>query len=366
MSCSVCSSAHSRQPLLCPTCARNHLYPLRLENAQILLEKERLGQEIAAAVAHESTPQTQSTPKQVHSSQNQSSPAWALQVLSSRQASSSARKDDLQRQVDILKDEIKAKRIDILERQALLSRRRSDAESAQYELAEREASVLTNIQNTTKRTEHLWHTLHSKTAEARIFLCREAAHLYGLRQRTSKRSDGRHSYVLGGLGIIDLKDLNGMPGPASVHVRNVANPLNRRKSRANIYLALERCPPVGPRLSLPFIETARGNHLASPKSSYCDHLYSCCIVQFPKSLSRVRRFLYCPKQSRGIENRTSSSHPPTPATALYRHTPPTSSQRRPWHLCTVCGRCFTPCLGRGLVVQDTRYQLELRLLGGYL
>ncbi|EPS26041.1 hypothetical protein PDE_00977 [Penicillium oxalicum 114-2] len=223
MSCSVCSSAHSRQPLLCPTCARNHLYPLRLENAQILLEKERLGQEIAAAVAHESTPQTQSTPKQVHSSQNQSSPAWALQVLSSRQASSSARKDDLQRQVDILKDEIKAKRIDILERQALLSRRRSDAESAQYELAEREASVLTNIQNTTKRTEHLWHTLHSKTAEARIFLCREAALLYGLRQRTSKRSDGRHSYVLGGLGIIDLKDLNGAsPVQISTSLSNVA------------------------------------------------------------------------------------------------------------------------------------------------
>jgi hypothetical protein len=90
-----------------------------------------------------------------------------------------------------------------------LSRRRSDVESAQYQLEEREAVTLTGIQNTSKRTEHLWHSLHSKTAEARIFLCREAAHLYGLRQKTSRRNDARVSYMLGGISMVDLRDMNG-------------------------------------------------------------------------------------------------------------------------------------------------------------
>ncbi|KAF7713222.1 Uncharacterized protein PECH_002208 [Penicillium ucsense] len=223
MSCFVCSSAHSRQPFLCPTCARNQLYPLRLENAKIILEKERLGREIEASVSIESAPPTSSVPEQAHLRQTEKSPAWTLQTVSGLQASSSARKDDLRRQIEVLKQEIKTKRRDISERRAVLSRRRSDAESAQYELAEREASVLTGLQNTIKRTEHLWHTLHSKTAEARIYLCREAAHLYGLRQRTSRKSDGQHNYMLGGLGVIDLKDMNGAnPAQLSTSLSNLA------------------------------------------------------------------------------------------------------------------------------------------------
>lgn len=209
MSCLICNAAHSRQPFLCPTCARNHLYPLRLENTQVLLEKERLGRQIEQAASHEVSQNSRSTPGEGLSADDQkSSPSWALQTISSRQAASASRRENLGRQIEALKQDVKAKRADISERQAVLSRRRSDAESALYQLGEREATILTGVQNTTKRTEHLWHNLHSKTAEARIFLCREAAHLYGLRQKTSRKGDGQHSYVLGGIAIVDLKDMN--------------------------------------------------------------------------------------------------------------------------------------------------------------
>lgn len=221
MSCLICNSAHSRQPFLCPTCARNRLYQLRFENTQVLLEKESLGRQIELAVSHEVPRKSRSISNEgLSTDDHKSSPHWALQTISSRQAASSSRRENLAQQIEKLKEDLKAKKADISEREANLSRRRSDAESALYQLGEREATILTGIQNTTKRTEHLWHNLHSKTAEARIFLCREAAHLFGLRQKTSRKGDGRHSYVLGGIAIVDLKDMNSKP------VESIPTPLS--------------------------------------------------------------------------------------------------------------------------------------------
>ncbi|KAJ5884097.1 uncharacterized protein N7473_010983 [Penicillium subrubescens] len=225
MSCLICNSAHSRQPFLCPTCARNHLYQLRLGNTRVLLEKESLGRQIELAVSREVSQKTPSIPSEgLSTDDHKSSPCWALQTISSRQAASSSRRESLAQQIEELKEDLKAKKADISEREANLSRRRSDAESALYQLGEREATILTGVQNTTKRAEHLWHNLHSKTAEARIFLCREAAHLYGLRQKTSRKGDGRHSYVLGGITIVDLKDMNSAtPAQISTSLSNIAH-----------------------------------------------------------------------------------------------------------------------------------------------
>lgn len=210
MSCQICATSHSRQSFLCPTCARNRLYQLRLENAQNILEKEALARQIELAALGGDSPSQPSTAERSSSGSHQGR-FWCrtLQTISSRQAGSVHRRDNISRQIEALKGEIKAKKDDIAERKEVLTRRRSDAESAQYQLEEREAANLTSIQNTTKRTEHLWHSLHSKTAEARIFLCREAAHLYGLRQKTAKKDDTRQIYMLGGISIVDLRDMNG-------------------------------------------------------------------------------------------------------------------------------------------------------------
>ncbi|KAJ5936431.1 hypothetical protein N7454_005066 [Penicillium verhagenii] len=210
MSCHICTSANPRLPVLCLTCARNRLYPLRLEHTQILLEKQTLCNQIENLVTN-GDPLNRHFQTEIETSEtdHSSSRRWALQAILSQQAGSVSRKKDVTHHIEILRGEIEAKRADILERKARLARRRSDAESAQYQLGEREAIILTGLQNNTKRTEHLWHTLHSKTAEARIFLCREAAHLYGLRQRAAKKSDASQTYVLGGLAIVDLRDMNG-------------------------------------------------------------------------------------------------------------------------------------------------------------
>ncbi|KAL2814741.1 UV radiation resistance protein and autophagy-related subunit 14-domain-containing protein [Aspergillus granulosus] len=88
-----------------------------------------------------------------------------------------------------------------------------------------DGGTLTGIQNNHKRTDHLWNSLHTKTAEARIFLCREVASLYGLRQKVRKRDNGlKESYMIGGVNIFDLRDMNGAaPDQISTSFSHIAH-----------------------------------------------------------------------------------------------------------------------------------------------
>ncbi|KAL4798147.1 UV radiation resistance protein and autophagy-related subunit 14-domain-containing protein [Aspergillus venezuelensis] len=161
MSCDICTRAQS-SALLCSTCARSHLYELRLNNAGVLLEREYLGQQIETAVKEAGDQeQIREADAKPHDSR------WASQRASIEQTKSFAR---------------------------------------------RESGLLNGIRNSIKRTDHLWHSNHTKTAEARIFLCREAASLYGLRQKVRKRDDSlKETFTIGGVSILDLRELNGAP-----------------------------------------------------------------------------------------------------------------------------------------------------------
>lgn len=141
---------------------------------------------------------------------NQNQRSWIVQATSRKHAESSARTLDLERQIQLLRSQVKNKRGDISQRRVNLTQRYSDAESAKYQIAEREAATLSGIQNATKKTGHIWNALHGKTVEARVFLCKAAASLYGLRQLVEKRDDRlKESFVVGGVSIIDLRDMNG-------------------------------------------------------------------------------------------------------------------------------------------------------------
>ncbi|KKK23790.1 hypothetical protein AOCH_000293 [Aspergillus ochraceoroseus] len=140
------------------------------------------------------------------------------------QAESSGRIKIIANEIESLGSAIKNKKFEISQRKLELARRRSDSESARYQLAEREGAMLASTQNNIKRTDHLWHSLHSKTAEARIFLCREAASLYGLRQKVRRRDNvTEETYVIGGVSIIELRNLNGKSRLISIHLSTSAN-----------------------------------------------------------------------------------------------------------------------------------------------
>ena len=75
------------------------------------------------------------------------------------------------------------------------------------ELARNQDGVLEAVQRDTKRIYQKWKILYGRTAEARSFLCREAASLHGLRLK--RRRSGRVEYMIGGVAIPNLlTDLN--------------------------------------------------------------------------------------------------------------------------------------------------------------
>ncbi|GFF92550.1 conserved hypothetical protein [Aspergillus lentulus] len=217
MNCPICSRvSNSRLRFYCPTCACNKLYTLRIDNARVLLEKEALGRQLEKALLHQTSTLSHRRSEEcsTQSPNKVPSPQDVLQIINAK-AESSIRRKELALQIQQLKSEIKDRQLGISQRRLTLARRRSDAESSKFQLESREIALLCGVQNTIKRTEHLWHSLHSKTAEARIFLCREVANLYSLRQWI--KQDGgemKETYVVGGVPIIDLRDLNGKSQPA--------------------------------------------------------------------------------------------------------------------------------------------------------
>jgi hypothetical protein len=269
MSCHVCSRpASSRLPFYCSTCVLNKLYLLRYENARVLLEKDAVGREIELAVGHSDVKEI---PRDADDGESQQNLRWKVQAAQTEQARSSDRIQMIRARTEALKAEIRDKKADVKQRTVVLEQRRSDAESANYQLAERRDSALSNIQNSIKRTEHLWHSLHNKTAESRIFLCREAANLYGLRQKLRKRDKVIvESYVIGGVPIMDLRDLNG----TNHHGFGLkGTDPKRRYTLSDINGVLEHCPSTHTRVPLSFSQAPCRIDTAPSELSNADDIH---------------------------------------------------------------------------------------------
>ena len=201
MTCDVCSRPPSeRLQFHCPTCARNQLYPLRIDQVNALLEKDASGREIDSAVGKQWSDEAES----------QAEPnRWSLQAANTGSAQSAARTQLMRERIAVLRKEVAEGKKDVARRRAALAQRQSDAESVNFRVSDRRAAAVGDVQHEIQRMEQKWTGLHSKFIESRVFLCREAANLYGLRQKTRRRKgEVISTYMIGGMSIIDLRDLN--------------------------------------------------------------------------------------------------------------------------------------------------------------
>lgn len=209
MNCDVCHRpASSKLPFLCSTCVRNDLYGLRLENVNVLLQKEELGRQVEEVINGTKAGDASRGGEDVEAV-DKTAGRWTIETARASQAESAERTRTIHDHIEILKKEIKDGKEDISKRKASIAQRRSDAESANHQLGQRRATTLSGAEKSIKKTEQLWNSLHAKTSESRGLLCREAADLCGLRQR--KRMKGvvlREDYAIGGVGILDLREMN--------------------------------------------------------------------------------------------------------------------------------------------------------------
>ena len=134
---------------------------------------------------------------------------WTVHRAAADQFISEEKTQTAQKHIEALREETRKVKAEIAERKVRLLRRRSEFASAKQELSQSRANAVEPVDKSIKRTEHRWDVMHHKMAESRLFLCREVALLYGLHQRKRKKGGlGRDLYFIGGVPIVDLRDLN--------------------------------------------------------------------------------------------------------------------------------------------------------------
>lgn len=186
MSCYVCLREHDAQklPFLCPVDARNHIYSDRIKNLQLLVENEGLRGQINTLIDGAEAVDAGTA-------------AETLADDGTRQILHSA--DSVRRQIRDAKEEIR-------QRRAAISARRSQLAAASQGVSDRRLKDYNDVEKSTQIFNFRWSKTADEMVSTRIFLCREAIKLYGLK-RIRKGSSGRYEYALGRLPIVDLCDM---------------------------------------------------------------------------------------------------------------------------------------------------------------
>lgn len=210
MHCTVCSrNDGAKLSFYCPACARYSLYEHRIGNARALLARESTDREVANLVGQEVSSDGTGHQK---SKPGVTAQRWEIYKTTNQRQDVEDRTRNLKIQAESLRREIQQARSELSRLKSRLDRRRADYASATHNLVARRKSALESVDKSIKRTVFRADQQHQRMAESRIFLCREAAKLYGLRQRRRNKGETvRDEYVIGGVGIVDLKDLNRTP-----------------------------------------------------------------------------------------------------------------------------------------------------------
>ena len=251
--CQVClRSGGSQRLLFCPTCARNALYEPRIQHAQILLSREALGKEIEQVL---STVQEVVGVANVRNSKVADAKRPPLLVYDRAQAQeleSKERTQTILSHVEALRQQTKEMKDTIAKRKASLLQRRKVLTSTRQELWQQEAKAIEPLQKYIEKIESRWNGVHNMTADARIFLCREAASLYGLHQRKRKKGvPGRDSYLIGGVPTVDLRDVHSNYAPVNPVLTLMVLMLHRCIAYSDHGVHKLSCPPPSFDFSLP-------------------------------------------------------------------------------------------------------------------
>lgn len=280
MQCDICRRSPSeRLPFHCTICARNVVYEARIRIAQILLQNEAAGGAVErktgtrnSAASHSKSPSSAES--------RETSMAWTIQRAYADQASSTEKAEHILTHMKALQNQTEAMKTEIAHRKARIAQRRADLQSAQDELAVREATALEPVEKGVRRMEHRWDAMHAKTLESRVFLCREVAQLYGLQRRKTKKETARgDAYSIGGMPIADLRDLDSKGSPSDVLAKH--SHCSRCFPRTGHHVHHASRPSCSPGLPLSFPSSPGRDYSFSPRLPSSHHFLSGGLVHAP-------------------------------------------------------------------------------------
>ena len=355
MQCDICSRPGSvLLPLNCSTCARNALYEPRLQYAQILLQKETLAKDVEKVLTvGKVTEKSTSLQKHSRDAEDLAPGQYYLENLHSRRIESLDRTRSTLSHVEALREETKSIKTQIAARRAALKKRRTAITYAEKELLQRQPTAMEPLQKSIAKTEHRWRSLHQMSAESRVFLCREAASLFGLQKRKrGKDATGRDSYTIGGVPIIDLRDINSKSLTKLRERRSLTNRFARCRSRPNhcfhhssclsrpSYLALSLTP--APSRDIP------PKHNSPLRHNIKSHiLLRQTVSPHPPSHQILLCIIFSRFQSYNPQSRSSSYSPS-------RKTAPNTRKGRAKKLQSFCRRYYISRMGHSMGMQNPR------------
>ncbi|KAL8909817.1 MAG: hypothetical protein Q9171_004874 [Xanthocarpia ochracea] len=209
MHCKICQRPYNTAlSFNCPTCARDVLYQTRASVAHTLLEQEAASSQLEQYLTDSQTIPTKPSASNTSNSQSRS--------LSLNIGSITLRREAVRHQTQLtlhhaeqLRLEASKVRDEIARRKAKNQERRNGIIAARKEMARRETVDVSRLEKSVAGIHNRWNTMHSRTAESRLLLCREAANLYGLKKYSNRvATSASDTYLIGGLPIYNLKDLN--------------------------------------------------------------------------------------------------------------------------------------------------------------
>jgi hypothetical protein len=202
MQCDICfRTGGHKLPFLCPTDARNQLYDLRIQHAQVLLDKDLHDRHATSLlVVQEAAGQGPET--STHGGKGRP----GINAANAEKEQTIDRTQQIINQADDLRGKLERARADLVERKANLARRKSDLASVSNGAESRGIRYVEQVEKSIRMTRFRWTQVHGTTASSRTFLCGEAAKLYGLKK--ARKKSGSEDYRIGGVGIVDLRSMN--------------------------------------------------------------------------------------------------------------------------------------------------------------
>jgi Vacuolar sorting 38 and autophagy-related subunit 14 len=213
MECDVCGRSQTpKLPFHCPTCARSALYTLRIEHAELLLDKESMGRKVQAVVKNGSSVARENVSLAgAIVDTTECGTTCEVEQMRSETIALEERISLIAQRADTLRKEMEEHRRKISEKKSEIKQRSSDWESATYGLGERSAKELETAQSAIRRRLRRWDLTHQDIVTGRVSLCKAAAGLACLK-RGKRIESGRkiEFFTIGAdIPIFDLRDLNG-------------------------------------------------------------------------------------------------------------------------------------------------------------
>jgi hypothetical protein len=205
MDCGICQKNLTQEDgPNCVGCVRSMLYPIRLELARVLLEKEAMGKKVEAIVAEDEPEEPLDNELAIlRRAYQQQFEADEVQQIEEENS-------ETERQLAIAQKELELKQEKSKQLKELLDKRRANLAAAKEAERKNQAKKREELKVKSAQLKADHDIIHNKVIDAKAVLCREAASLLGLRRVKKKIKDGsiKDCYMIAQLPLPDLKDIN--------------------------------------------------------------------------------------------------------------------------------------------------------------